>query len=120
VIEQEIERQIEQKTNPDLDPLKYTLNGDRIANYEEYVEDGSFVKLREIAVSYRFDQPFVRRLGAESIDLRLAARNLMTWTDYSGLDPEVNMFSANTVARGVDFATTPVPRMYVISLTYNF
>jgi outer membrane receptor protein involved in Fe transport len=120
VIEQEIERQIEQKTNPDLDPLKYTLNGDRIANYEEYVEDGSFVKLREIAVSYRFDQPFVRRLGAESIDLRVAARNLMTWTDYSGLDPEVNMFSANTVARGVDFATTPVPRMYVISLTYNF
>lgn len=120
VVEQEIQREIERKTNPDLMPLKYTLNGDRIGNYEEYVESGGFVKLREIVFRYRFDQPFVRRLGASSIDLRLAARNLITWTDYSGLDPEVNMFLAQSVARGVDFGTTPVPRSYVISVSYNY
>jgi hypothetical protein len=36
------------------------------------------------------------------------------------MDPEVNMFSANTVARGVDFATTPIPRTVVLSLDFNF
>ncbi len=120
VVEQEIQREIERKTDPDLLPIRYTLNGDRIGNYEEYVEDGGFVKLREIVLRYRFDQDWVKRLGAQSIDLRLAGRNLITWTDYSGLDPEVNMFLAQSVARGVDFGTTPIPRSYVISVSYNY
>ena len=119
-VEQEIQREIDRQTDPNLLPLQYTLNRSRLLNYEEYVEDGGFIKLREIALSYRFDQPFVRSFGASSIDLRVAGRNLITWTDYSGLDPEINIFSANTVARGVDFATTPVPRTFVFSLTYNF
>lgn len=93
----------------------------RAGIYEEYVEDGSFVKLREISVSYRFTQPWVNRLmGAEFLSVRLAGRNLYTWTDYSGLDPEINLFSANTVARGIDFATTPVPRTFVLSFNTAF
>jgi hypothetical protein len=100
--------------------MQYTFNVARLLNYEEYVESGGFVKLREIVLKYHFDQPFVKRLGASSIDLRLAARNLITWTDYSGLDPEVNMFLEQSVARGVDFGTTPIPRSYVISLSYNY
>jgi TonB-linked SusC/RagA family outer membrane protein len=98
----------------------YTLNLERHLLYEEFVEDGSFVKLREIAFRYRFDQPWVRRLGTDDITLNLAARNLYTWTNYSGIDPEINLFSANTVARGVEFGTTPIPRTLVLGLTFNF
>ena len=54
------------------------------------------------------------------MDLRIAARNLHTWTSYRGLDPEVNLFSASTVSRGVDFADTPVPRTYLVSLKFTF
>ena len=92
----------------------------RINIYEEYIEDGSFVKLREVAVSKRFEGDWLRRVGAESVVLRLAGRNLHTWTDYRGLDPEVNLFSAQTVARGVDFATIPLPRTLVANLTFIF
>jgi len=98
----------------------FVRNAERNGLLEEYVEDGSFVKLREIAVGYRFSQPWVRSFGASELGVRLAARNLYTWTDYSGMDPEVNMFSANTVARGVDFATTPIPRTFVLGLDFNF
>ena len=99
----------------------FTLNpAGRFATYEEYIEDGSFVKLREIALTIHFDQPFVRHFGAEAMDLRIAARNLHTWTSYRGLDPEVNLFSASTVSRGVDFADTPVPRTYLVSLKFTF
>lgn len=115
VVEEEIRRQVE-----GLDPRQYTLNARRISNYEEYTEDGSFVKLREISLRYRLRPEWVSRFGAESATLRLAGRNLYTWTDYSGLDPEVNLFSANTVARGVDFATVPVPRSFVFGLDLNF
>lgn len=92
----------------------------RIQIYEEYIEDGSFIKLREVAVSKRFEGPWLGRVGAESMTLRLAGRNLHTWTDYRGLDPEVNLFSAQTVARGVDFATIPLPRTFVANLTFTF
>ncbi|HEX2207747.1 MAG TPA: SusC/RagA family TonB-linked outer membrane protein [Longimicrobium sp.] len=98
----------------------FVRNSERNGLLEEYVEDGSFVKLREIALGYRFGGRVARTFGAGDMGLRLAARNLYTWTDYSGMDPEVNMFSAHTVARGLDFATTPIPRTFVLSLDFNF
>jgi TonB-linked SusC/RagA family outer membrane protein len=97
-----------------------TLNTERNLLYEEFVENGSFVKLREAAVRYTLDQPWVRRAGPQSVTLSLAARNLYTWTRYTGIDPEVNLFSANTVARGVEFGTSPIPRMFTLGATLNF
>jgi TonB-linked SusC/RagA family outer membrane protein len=88
--------------------------------YEEYIEDGSYVKLREIALQFTLPAGIVSRFGAENASLRLAGRNLKTWTDYSGLDPETNTFSASTVSRGVDFATTPIPRQFIIGLSFNY
>jgi TonB-linked SusC/RagA family outer membrane protein len=98
----------------------FSRNGERNLLYEEFIEDGSFIKLRELSVGYRFDAPWVRRFGANDVGLRVAARNLYTWTDYTGVDPEVNLFAASTVARGVDFATTPIPRTLVVGLDFNF
>ena len=92
----------------------------RINVYEEYVEDGSFIKLREIALQWGLSQALANRIRARAATIRLAGRNLYTWTDYTGLDPEVNLFSAQTVARGVDFATTPLPRQFSVSLNLNF
>ena len=88
--------------------------------YEEYIEDGSYVKLREIAVQLTLPARLVERLGAVGATVRFAGRNLATWTDYTGLDPETNMFSASTVSRGVDFATTPLPRQFSIGLSLNY
>jgi hypothetical protein len=99
----------------------FTLNPTgRSLIYEEYIEDGSYVKLREIAVQFTLPPGIVSRFGAEGASLRLAGRNLKTWTDYSGLDPETNTFSASTVSRGVDFATTPIPRQFIIGLSFNY
>lgn len=120
VVGEEIERAIELKDDPSLQPISYTLNGDRIANYEEYVEDGSYMKVREVALRYTLPPSWLRRFGPEGVTLRLAARNLYTWTNYSGVDPETNLFAGNTVARGVDFAVTPLPRTVVFGATLEF
>lgn len=120
VVEKEIERAIARKSNPDLQPLKYTLNVARILNYEEYIEDATYVKLRELSLRYDLGSAAAGLLGARGASLRVAGRNLVTWTDYSGLDPEINMFGFHTIARGVDFATVPVPRTFVASLSLNF
>lgn len=85
----------------------------------QFVEDGSYVKLREVAVSYTLDNPFVQRLGLRSIDLRLAGRNLITWTDYSGIDPETNLAGAEVQLRGIDYFNNPMTRAFVISIGLN-
>jgi TonB-linked SusC/RagA family outer membrane protein len=57
----------------------------------EFVEEASFAKLREVSVGYDVPDNLARRVGARRASLNIAARNLHTWTNYSGLDPE-NMF----------------------------
>jgi hypothetical protein len=98
----------------------FVRNTERNLLFEEFIEDGTFVKLREVSLAYRFDAPWVRRFGASDVGLRVAGRNLHTWTSYSGVDPEINVFAASSVARGVDFATTPIPRTVVVGLDFNF
>ena len=87
--------------------------------FEEYVEDGSFVKLRELSVSYRIDNEFTRGLGLRSLDARLTGRNLLSFDHYSGYDPEINVASQSTLVRGFDWSTIPLPRTFIFSLTFN-
>ena len=56
--------------------------------------NGDYMKLREISLSYDAPTSIVRRLGASALTLNVAARNLHTWTDYTGLDPEATFISA--------------------------
>ena len=86
----------------------------------QFVEDGSFVKLRELSVAYTFDQPWVSaRTGLSNIDVRLAGRNLKTWTKYSGLDPEANLGGAAVLAQGIDYFNLPQTRSIVLSVGLN-
>ena len=87
---------------------------------ENCIEDGGFVKLREISVGYTLDYPWVQRLmGFSSIDLRVAGRNLKTWTDYTGYDPEINLGGAIQATRGIDYFVMPQTRSFLFSVTLN-
>ena len=89
------------------------IEGDRY--FGRHDEPGQNITLIEVEVLERFNAEH----GTQH-DPSLAGRNLYTWTDYTGIDPEVNLFSANTVARGVEFGTSPIPRMYSFGITLNF
>ena len=88
--------------------------------WENYLEDASFIKLRDLRVGYSTDADWLRNVGASRMQLELVGRNLVTWTDYTGYDPEVNMFGLSTVERGTDFAVYPNPRTvgFSVRLTY--
>jgi TonB-linked SusC/RagA family outer membrane protein len=84
------------------------------------MEDGSYVKLREISVGYSMTEGVLNRvMGLSSIDLRLAGRNLYTWTDYTGYDPETNLGGAVQKTRGMDYFNMPQTRSFVLSLSLN-
>lgn len=98
----------------------YTGNGTANSNIvEEFAEDGGYTKLREISVTYTMDNRAVRHIGLSSIDIRLAGRNLKTWTKYSGLDPETNLAGASALLQGYDFFNMPQTRSFVVSIGLN-
>jgi TonB-linked SusC/RagA family outer membrane protein len=89
-------------------------------NTEIFNEDGSYTKLREISVGYSFSSPFVKNhLGLTSLDVRLAGRNLYTWTKYTGYDPETNLGGATGHSLGLDYFNQPQARSFVITLGLN-
>jgi TonB-dependent SusC/RagA subfamily outer membrane receptor len=88
--------------------------------FEEYIESGTWTKLRELSVTYSLPESLTRRFSSHGAQITLAGRNLKTWTDYTGWDPETNAGAQRTLVRGFSFATVPIPRSVGITLTANF
>ena len=83
----------------------------------QFVEAGGYTKLREISVAYTWSGTFVRQtLSLSSIELRLAGRNLHTWSKYSGLDPETSLAGPAAPGGGSDYFNNPQTRSFVISV----
>ncbi len=85
--------------------------------FENWVENGSFVKVREVSVSRTFYPEF---LGIASLQASLIGRNLFCFTKYSGYDPETNVGGQRTGIRGFDFVSVPIPRSVSLELAFHF
>jgi TonB-linked SusC/RagA family outer membrane protein len=81
------------------------------------VDDGSFVKLREIALNY--DLGKVGKVFS-NLNISLAGRNLISWDNYQGFDPETNAGGVSNLARGIDFGNVPIPRTFTLMLNARF
>lgn len=125
-------KEYERELLPYGDPRKLPpgFNARTQGIFEYWIEDGSFVKLREFSASYTVDWAPVKRAFRDGIALTLSGRNLWVWTDYSGYDPEINLFGTNagglgsgqtTAAdRGFDFGGYPIPRVWSISARFTY
>jgi TonB-linked SusC/RagA family outer membrane protein len=89
---------------------------------KQYIEDASFVKLREVSLSWNLPDNLLGRIPGRVQDasIVLSGRNLATWTDYTGLDPEVSNFGSQQIARGVDVAPFPPSRSFWITFNLGF
>jgi len=84
-----------------------------------WVEDASFVKLREASIFYTFDD--MEKSFINSLRIGLTGTNLFTFTNYSGWDPEVQLFDgATSQYYAVDFGVYPVSTSYTLSVTLKF
>jgi TonB-linked SusC/RagA family outer membrane protein len=85
-----------------------------------FLEPGGFMKLREVSLSYLLDGPWLGRVfGLSSMELRVAGRNILTWTKYTGIDPETSLLGSATAVRGIDYFNNPQTRSFVFSITLN-
>jgi TonB-linked SusC/RagA family outer membrane protein len=80
------------------------------------IDDGSFIKLREISLSYDLGKfKFLK-----DISVSLSGRNLISWDNYRGYDPEVNSGGQSTILRGIDFGSVPIPRTFRFGINAKF
>jgi len=81
------------------------------------IDDGSFIKLRELSLSYSLGN-----LGKVVRDMNIvvAGRNLLSFDNYKGFDPEVNAGGQSTLLRGIDFGPVPIPRTLTFGINCKF
>jgi hypothetical protein len=91
-------------------------------NTNIYVQDASFIKLRELSLSYDIPDRLLGGLQnrVHSASIVAEGRNLITWTKYQGLDPEVSNFGNEAIARNVDVAPFPPSRQLWFGLNLGF
>ncbi|HTE55665.1 MAG TPA: SusC/RagA family TonB-linked outer membrane protein [Kofleriaceae bacterium] len=86
-----------------------------------YIEDASFVKLREVSVYYDLPKSVASQMGPlNNMRFSVQGRNLLTFTDYSGLDPEVSNFGNQPIGRNYDVAPYPPSRSFWLSIDAGF
>ncbi len=93
-------------------------NAATFQTFERYIEDGSFVKLRELSLAYNFN--FDNSKLFKSMTVSFVGRNLLSFDNYSGWDPEVSSFGQRNGVRGMDFNEVPIPRTYQLGLNISF
>lgn len=83
--------------------------------FENYIEKGSFTKLREVSLAYTLPLQQGR-----SLRFNVSGRNLISIDNYSGWDPEVNAAGQDNAVRGFDFVEVPLPRVIMFGINFNF
>jgi hypothetical protein len=105
-----------------------TVNGGSANNYggnvanlsSRYLEDGSFIRLKNISLGYTIPESITSKWHISKLRANVSASNLLTFTNYKGLDPEVSSQGGNQNTAGYDWATVPQPRTIQVGLNVTF
>lgn len=107
-------------TVPDLDPDDAARN---FRSSDFLVKDGSYLRLKELRLSYSFKPALIKKLGLSSLVLSATAYNLLTFTKYDGFDPEVGKVDGteeNNLNMGVDHGNYPQARSFTFGIKFGF
>jgi hypothetical protein len=100
----------------------YRLTGYNGGVMTPYIEDASFVKLRELSVGVWLPENWLAstNVGLRTARVSISGRNLFTWSDYSGLDPEVANLGNAAIRNNLDVAPYPPSRSFFFEFTLGF
>jgi TonB-linked SusC/RagA family outer membrane protein len=91
-----------------------------VSNSSRFVEDGSYVRLKSITLSYKVLENNAKFKAIKNLSVYITGQNLLTFTKYSGFDPEVNAFGSSSTTLGVDYGTYPQARSIIVGLNVEF
>jgi len=96
---------------------KVTVGDNRVSRW---VEDASYIRLKNITLAYNFPQTLIRKVGMNRLRMYVTGQNLWTITKYTGYDPEVSSFNTNDAQIGVDFSNYPSAKTVTFGIDISF
>ncbi|MBL7734089.1 MAG: TonB-dependent receptor [Chitinophagaceae bacterium] len=97
---------------------KVSISGDQ--RISRWVEDASYIRLKNIMLAYNLPKDLLSRLKLNNIRVFISGTNLLTKTKYKGYDPEVSAYNGNDAQIGVDFSSYPQSRIINAGLNLSF
>ncbi|MFW6389010.1 MAG: SusC/RagA family TonB-linked outer membrane protein [Marinilabiliaceae bacterium] len=87
---------------------------------DRFIEDGSFLRVQNISLSYTLPRRWVERVFMENVKVYTNLKNVHTFTEYSGYDPEVGSYEQDALMSGIDNARYPSPTIYTFGVNLTF
>ncbi|NGM90010.1 hypothetical protein G5B35_22195 [Parapusillimonas sp. SGNA-6] len=112
---------VDRWTPDNQDSKNYRIGGGGPTGFHSsrVIEDGSYLRLKTVALSYSLPQQWIKRAGMSRLAISVSGQNLVTWTNYSGFDPEVAVRNS-VLTPGLDYSAYPHSRTFVLGLKAQF
>ncbi len=94
--------------------------GWNMRNSTYFIEDGSYIRVKDISLSYDIRGKWMQKAGITRLQPYFTVSNLLTFTHYSGMDPEVNQWGNSGAVQGIDWGTYPHCKSYVFGINVEF
>ena len=84
------------------------------------LEDGSFLRVKTVSLSYAIPSRYTKKIGIKALNVTVAGQNLFTFTNYTGIDPEVSTKSTSALIQGFDYSAYPQAKTLVFGVNASF
>lgn len=108
--------------NPNTNMPRFD-NGGENSNHHmstRWIEDGTFVRIQNLRLGYDVPSSLLSKVGISRVQVYGNIQNLATFTNYSGLDPQIGAFNQSPLMQNVDLGRYPAPRVYTLGLNIDF
>lgn len=106
--------------NENTDVPAFSMTDTRRSNISRYVEDGSYIRLKNVTLGYNLPDALVNRLRLQNVRLYVSGQNLWTLTDYTGYDPEINSAGNSDRDLGLDLGGYPPSKTFTFGVDIKF
>lgn len=113
-------RSEEDPGNGNVNRANRKSQGDNGRTSTWHVEDGSYLRLQNAYLGYNLPGSLLNKMNINTAKVYLSVTNLVTWTNYSGYNPEVSQNSQGSLARGLDYGNYPLPKTFTIGINLSF
>ena len=107
------------RVNKDAKYPGYNNTWGKAVTYDKIIEDGSYFRINNITLGYQLPKLILNKIGVQKVRVYGTIANVATWTNYSGVNPEVNTMGRG-ITKGVDSGGYPMAKSYVFGLNVTF
>ena len=107
-------------SNPSNEYYRAGGGGPEGRHSSRVVEDGSYLRLKTLTLGYTIPKRLTQKIGIDNLRFSLSGWNLLTFTDYSGMDPEVSTRGKDPLTPGFDYSAYPIAKSFVLGIQLTF